>query len=269
MADALFLWGMCFSYAINFSTQSLQTKLQLGDADALELPLPWENQPLLVDPGYFLSGFDRPTLPVVTANVPTPEMEDSSISLKLQPMRWGLIPHWCKSLEQAQELSLYGLNARAETVSQKPLFRDAWQSKPCLIPVSGFYEWQSIGKQKQPYFIHASDRQPLLMAGLYSCWLHAETGEEVQSYAILTTEANALMAEIHNLKKRMPVILSSEEAKRFLRESESQRTQYLKPCAEGLLEAYPVAKWLNQVKVNRNVASALEPMEKDFPQTLF
>jgi putative SOS response-associated peptidase YedK len=184
-------------------------------------------------------------------------------------MRWGLIPHWCKSLDQAQELSLYGLNARAETVSEKPLFRDVWQSKPCLVPVGGFFEWQSQGKQKQPYFIHAADRQPLLMAGLYSSWLDTQTGEEVQSYAILTTEANALMAEIHNLKKRMPVILTSDEAKQFLAGSEPERTQYLKPCAEGLLEAYPVGKWLNQVKVNRNVASALEPIEKDFPQTLF
>lgn len=260
---------MCFSYAINFSAQSLQTKLQLGDGDFLQVPLPWENQPTLVEPGYFISGFDRPTLPVITTNTPTPNVEVSSLFLKLLPMRWGLIPHWCKSLDQAQELSLYGLNARAETVSEKPLFRDAWQSKPCLVPVGGFFEWQSQGKQKQPYFIHAADRQPLLMAGLYSSWLDTQTGEEVQSYAILTTEANALMAEIHNLKKRMPVILTSDEAKQFLAGSEPERTQYLKPCAEGLLEAYPVGKWLNQVKVNRNVASALEPIEKDFPQTLF
>lgn len=260
---------MCFSYAINFSAQSLQTKLQLGDGDIFDVPLPWETQPKLVDPGFFLSGFDRPSLPIITAKSSNPETDSNAISLKLKPMRWGLIPHWCKSAEQALELSAFGLNARVETVAEKPLFRDAWQSQPCLVPVSGFYEWQSQGKQKQPYYIYAADREPLLMAGLYSKWIDTQTGEEVQSYAILTTEANTLMADIHNVKKRMPVILQSHDAKQFLRLPNHQRTQYLRPCAEDLLQAHPVGKWLNQVKVNRNVASAQNPVEKDFPQTLF
>lgn len=261
---------MCFSYAINFSAKDLQTKLQLGD-DSLEIQLPWEtptsaaplssDQPILPEPGYFLSGFTHPTLPVLTAT--------SNNHINLCAMQWGLIPHWCKSQAQAQELGIYGLNARAETLTEKPLFRDAWKSHPCLLPVSGFFEWQAIGKKKQPYYIYASDAQPLLFAGLFAEWTDTDTGEQKRSYAIITTEANALMAEIHNVKKRMPVILDADQAKRYLQGDATVRETFLKPCDNAILTAHPVAPWLNQVKVNRNVPQALLPIEKDFPQTLF
>jgi len=259
---------MCFSYAINFSASALQTKLQLGGPSDLDIPLPWEtsgpDQPL-VSPGFFISGFNKPTLPVVTKAL-TPSQ---SAPYQLSAMHWGLIPHWCKSAEQAQELSTYGLNARAETLGEKPLFRDAWKSQPCLVPVSGFFEWQTIGKKKQPYYIYAADQQPLLFAGMYAAWTDTQTGEQHQTYAIVTTEANALMAEIHNLKKRMPVILNAQQAKDYLQGEAPARETLLKPCAEEILASHPVATWLNQVKVNRNVPQALLPIEKDFPQTLF
>ncbi|MFM6952142.1 MAG: SOS response-associated peptidase, partial [Bacteroidota bacterium] len=183
--------------------------------------------------------------------------------------QWGLVPHWCKSPEQAQELSVYGLNARAETLDQKPLFRDAWKAQPCLVPVSGFFEWQTIGKKKQPHYIYATDLQPLLFAGIYAAWTDTQTGEQLQSYAIITTEANDLMAEIHNLKKRMPVVLNADQAKDYLRGDAQARETLLKPCDNGLLTAHPVAPWLNSTKVDRNVPQALLPVEKDFPQTLF
>ena len=140
---------MCFSYAINFSANALQSKLQLGDVGPLEIQLPWETptaDATVMDPGYFLSGFDRPLMPVLT-------IPHFTNHCTLTAMRWGLIPHWCKTHEQSVELSIYGLNARSETLDEKPLFRDAWKSQPCLIPASGFFEWQSVGKRKQPYDI--------------------------------------------------------------------------------------------------------------------
>ena len=287
---------MCFSYAINFSATALQSKLQLGDG-ALDIQLPWEvpaseipnsesparetpspetpsaqspatesaNHPsILPGPGYFLSGFDRPLLPVITAVV-NPE----NSTYQLSAMRWGLIPHWCKSPEQAKELSVYGLNARTETLTEKPLFRDAWKSQPCLIPVNGFFEWQAIGKKKQPHYIYAANNQPMLFAGLYAQYTDTETGEQQQTYAIITTEANALMREIHNVKKRMPVILDATEAKCYLQSDASLRETFLKPCHDGILRAHPVGNWLNHARANRNVKEALLPIEKDFPQTLF
>lgn len=282
---------MCFSYAINFSATALQSKLQLGDGD-LEIQLPWEVpsaeipspeiptgetltssnsatessavESILPGPGYFLSGFDRPLLPVITA-----VMNPQKPTYNLSAMRWGLVPHWCKSPEQAKELSTYGLNARTETLNEKPLFRDAWKSQPCLVPVSGFFEWQAIGKKKQPHYIYASDLQPLLFAGIYAQWTDTESGELQQSYAIITTDANPLMREIHNVKLRMPVILETAEAKAYLLGDATLRQTLLKPCDNAILTAHPVASWLNQVKVNRNIPSALLPVEKDFPQTLF
>jgi putative SOS response-associated peptidase YedK len=279
---------MCFSYAINFSASALQSKLQLGDEAQLDIQLPWETptkamdaEAPLLEPGYYLSGFDRPLLPVITLPntigkdrenglVPNDlSSEKPSLAYLLSAMRWGLIPHWCKTPEQAQELSLYGLNARAETLQEKPLFRDAWKTQPCLIPVSGFFESQTIGKKKQPHYIYAADHQPLLFAGLFAQWTDTQTGELLQSYSIITTDANDLMAEIHNVKKRMPVILSNPQAKAFLLGDAAARETLLKPCDNDVLKAHPVANWLNQMKVNRNVPQALLPVEKDFPQTLF
>lgn len=287
---------MCFSYAINFSATALQSKLQLGNG-ALDIQLPWEIpaseipasesparetpspetpspetpatesdslQSILPGPGYFLSGFDRPLLPVITAVV-----NQENPTYQLSAMRWGLIPHWCKSPEQAKELSVYGLNARTETLTEKPLFRDAWKSQPCLIPVSGFFEWQAIGKKKQPHYIYAANNQPMLFAGLYAQYTDTETGEQQQTYAIITTEANALMREIHNVKKRMPVILDAAEAKCYLQSDASLRETFLKPCHDSILRAHPVGNWLNHARANRNVKEALLPIEKDFPQTLF
>lgn len=256
---------MCFSYAINFSANALQSKLQLGDVGPMEIQLPWETptaDAMVRDPGYFLSGFDRPLMPVLTI----PQFTNHCT---LTAMRWGLIPHWCKTHEQSVELSIYGLNARSETLDEKPLFRDAWKSQPCLIPASGFFEWQSVGKRKQPYYIHASDGLPLLFAGIFAVWLDTQTGEEMKSYSIITTEANELMAEIHNVKKRMPVILGSADAKAYLLGDVASRSALLKPCSDSVITAHPVGTWLNGVKAQRNIPQALLPIEKDFPQTLF
>lgn len=285
---------MCFSYAINFSATALQSKLQLGDG-ALDIQLPWEipasetpaaesparetpsseppptetlaaesvrSQSILPGPGYFLSGFNHPLLPVLTA-------DSSTKQFQLSAMHWGLVPHWCKSTQQAEELSVYGLNARCETLTEKPLFRDAWKSQPCLIPVSGFFEWQTIGKRKQPYFIYGADDGPMLFAGFYAQWTDTETGELKQSYTIITTQANAMMRDIHNVKLRMPVILDTAQAKLYLQGDVSLRETFLKPCHDGILRAHPVGNWLNHTRANRNVKEALLPIEKDFPQTLF
>jgi putative SOS response-associated peptidase YedK len=201
-------------------------------------------------------------MPVVTSS---PHVDHYTLAA----MRWGLIPHWCKTHEQSQELSIYGLNARSETLSEKPLFRDAWKSQPCLIPASGFFEWQLVGKRKQPHYIYGSDGLPLLFAGIFAVWLDAQTGEEIKSFAIVTTEANGLMAEIHNVKKRMPVILGSEEAKQYLMGDVGCRSALLKPCSDDVITAHPVGTWLNGVRVQRNIPQAHLAIEKDFPQTLF
>ncbi|WP_437191203.1 SOS response-associated peptidase [Planctomicrobium sp. SH527] len=117
---------------------------------------------------------------------------------ELLPLRWGLIPSWAKDLKIGASL----INARAETISEKPSFRTAFKRRRCLVPASGFYEWIREGKSKHPFHIHHTDDTPFAMAGIWDSWHQNE--QLIESFSIITTEANRLMAPIHN---RMPVIL--------------------------------------------------------------
>jgi putative SOS response-associated peptidase YedK len=115
-------------------------------------------------------------------------------------VRWGLIPSWVKQVEPGKPL----INARGETVLEKPSFRNAMRRRRCLIPADGFYEWKGeVPGRKQPYFIHRPDNGLFAFAGLWDHWMGAD-GSELESAAMITTEPNAMMAAIHN---RMPAII--------------------------------------------------------------
>lgn len=135
---------------------------------------------------------------------------DSS-RLQATQMRWGLVPSWSKSAATKSPM----INARSETVAEKPSFRAAFQRRRCLIPADGFYEWASHGKQKIPIHFSMHDDSVFLMAGIWERWI----GEEdhcIESYTVLTTQANALIADCH---ERMPVILEGEKLKTWLQPS--------------------------------------------------
>ncbi|NUP95079.1 MAG: SOS response-associated peptidase, partial [Planctomycetaceae bacterium] len=119
--------------------------------------------------------------------------------LRVAWMRWGLVPPWAKDPVKGPPL----INARAETVAEKPSFRSAFKRRRCLVPASGFYEWRAEGGRKQPYYIYAADGAPLAIAGLWEHWEGPE-GDVVESCTLLTTEANDLVRPIHD---RMPVFL--------------------------------------------------------------
>lgn len=115
--------------------------------------------------------------------------------------RWGLIPSWSKEIKIGGRM----INARAETVAEKPAFRAAFKKRRCLIPATGFYEWRKLNGHKQPYHLHMTDNEVFCLAGLWEHWEGA--GNSIQSCTILTADANALMAPIHD---RMPVILPTD-----------------------------------------------------------
>ncbi len=153
------------------------------------------------------NGFSHPTLPVVyTAGATT--------------ISWGLIPHWVKDMQQAQQLAKMCLNAKIETVHQKPAFRAAvTENWKCIVPASCFFEWHwedAKGKQKTKYAIKLRDNDFFYFGGLYSRWLDHETAEMITSFTIITCPANELMSKIHNTKKRMPTLLAVENAKDWL-----------------------------------------------------
>ncbi len=150
------------------------------------------------------SGFAFPLVPVVT------NKEMDSIYL----YHWGLIPHWAKD----KELRKNTLNARIETIEEKPSFRSYVKNR-CLVLIDGFYEYQwqdPKGKVKKPFFMTMPDGEPFSLGGLYSVWTDKVTGELVPTFTILTTEANEQMAIIHNTKKRMPLILTKENEREWL-----------------------------------------------------
>jgi len=132
-----------------------------------------------------------------TQNIPAIRMADGGY--ELTEMRWGLIPSWANE----PKVGYSTFNARAESVADKPMFRSAFRSRRCLIPVSGFYEWQIQNGHKQPYFISSDDKNELVFAGLWDEW-HGGTPEHILSCTIIVGAANSLVAPIHD---RMPVIL--------------------------------------------------------------
>ena len=158
---------------------------------------------------------------------------------RLKSFRWGLIPHWAKDASIGNRL----INARSETVHEKPSFRQALRYRRCLIPANGFFEWVREDKGKQPYFIRRKDQAPLAFAGLWESWKGPEG--TIESCTILTTEANALIAPIHD---RMPVILSPPEYDLWLdREVDDPgKLQLLfQPIPGELLEMQPVSAVVN------------------------
>lgn len=125
-------------------------------------------------------------------------------------MKWGLIPFWEKTAEKANEIRKLTYNAKADTVFEKPSFREPIKKHRCLVPSTGFFEWHhNSDGTKMPYFIRLKDGDIFSMAGIYDEWRNPETGKILRTFSILTTEANQLLAKMHNAKKRMPVILSA------------------------------------------------------------
>jgi len=164
-----------------------------------------------------------------------PEAQNLSWSL----LRWGLVPFWAKG--QPAKFNL--INARAEGVERKPSFRGPFTYRRCLIPASGFYEWQKKGRTKQPFFIRPPHSGYFAFAGIWDHW-EGEYGEVVESCAILTTTANGRMAAIH---ERMPVILQEDASLLWLdnRSRKADLLNLLRPCPDDLLEVYPVSARVN------------------------
>ncbi|NQV05846.1 SOS response-associated peptidase [bacterium] len=174
---------------------------------------------------------------------------------QLGAFRWGLLPFWAKD----RKIAARHINARSETVVEKPAFRDAFVSKRCIIPADGFYEWQRIeDKGKLPHFIHAGDRSPLALAGLWSVWRDPETGDRIATCTIVTTDPNDLLRPIHD---RMPVILDPSAWDLWLdREFDDVDAlrQMLIPAPEGRLAEHPVSSLVNSVR--NNVPDLIEPL---------
>jgi putative SOS response-associated peptidase YedK len=160
-------------------------------------------------------------------------------------MQWGLVPHWVKDPKE----SMHPINARAETLAEKPMFRSLLKNKRCLIPASGFYEWMKEGKKKNPFYIHLKENPIFAFAGLYDVWYDA-SGEAHATYTIITTEANELVARLHN---RMPVILKRENENRWLSgdaPSQEELKDILGPFPPDEMDMHRVSSRVNSPTVD-------------------
>ncbi len=200
---------MCTSYTLRHTVQEIAVRFRV-EAVVGELPMRDRNAPTEL-------------IAVVTENSPR----------TLEPMRWGLIPSWAKDLFIGQKM----LNARSETIAEKPAFRTAFSKRRCIIPADGFYEWHTEGKKKDRYYIKLTTNALFAFAGLWEEWID-QKGEPLRSCTIVTCAPNPLMAAIHN---RMPAILSREDEDTWLNKEsnhDEDLLKLLKPYSEDEMEAY-------------------------------
>jgi putative SOS response-associated peptidase YedK len=196
---------------------------------------------LNMTPVYQVSGFDHPTVPVFIDN-----------TRKVHLFSWGLIPHWVKTPLEAVKISNTTINARAESMFEKPAFREAARARRCLIMIDGFFEHHHKLKQTYPYYIFLKNDEPMTLAGLWDEWKDPVSGIVRNTYSVVTTKANAALSIIHNNPRledgpRMPLILPREHEQDWLKPIHEKADQELiqmlaKPYDETAMNYFTVRK---------------------------
>jgi putative SOS response-associated peptidase YedK len=214
---------MCGRFTLTLEVSALQMAFDLG-----EQSVEWQ-------PNYNISPSNF--IPVVTNQRP------DEITL----FQWGLVPGWAKDVSIGAKM----INARSETVQEKPSFKKAFKERRCLIFTDGFYEWKKNSSEgKTPYYFHRPNQQPFVFAGLWENWMGDGRKEALQTCTILTCAANAIMAPIHD---RMPVIMDWKDGQAWLADKSVDSLQaMLKPAQDSFLETYPVSNLVNR-PVNNTV----------------
>lgn len=226
---------MCYHKSLKTTSEELEQRYKAA------MPENARFQPI-----YHANAYQFPAWPIVTHQEPD----------QFQFMHWGLIPHWVKTPGDADEIRSRTLNARSETIYEKPSFRSAANTrKRCLIPVTGFYEWYTLGSKKFPFYITATAQLITSVAGLWDEWLNPETGELIRTYTLLTTEANPLLAAIHNTKQRMPCLLTAQDEQRWLKEELTEQD-----VKQLLAEQYPASQ-LHSYSISKRITSRAEPTD--------
>jgi putative SOS response-associated peptidase YedK len=204
-------------------------------------------------PKYVQNAFEFPKWPVITGINPQ----------NIRLMNWGLIPGWMKDRESALKFRANTVNARAETIHEKPAFRVAAEAKHCLVLADGFFEFREVEGAKFPYYIRLKGGAPFAMAGLYDQWVDPDSGNELYGFSIITTAANPLMEMIHNRKKRMPAILPVQMERDWL-VTGSQADALLIPLDEQIMEAWTVTRKITDKGIGGGSPSMLDPV--DYPE---
>ena len=241
---------MCFTINVNLIKEELESRYgaTLIDPDKYR-------------PSYYYHAFGLPAIPAICSVNPS----------RIQLLKWGLIPAWTKSIDEANIIRYRTFNARSESITTKPSFSSSFRSKRCIIPVKGFFEWQHVGNEKIPWYVYHAENEVLSIAGLYDDWIENNTGEVFSTFSIVTTEANDLMAHIHNSGKRMPVILDKHSESRWvdLSTSPTDALNLLYPSPSEILKAHTISPLINDRSSNRNTPELIQPYNYPSGNLLF
>jgi putative SOS response-associated peptidase YedK len=201
---------------------------------------------------YHVSGFTHPPLPVIT----------NEVMNRIQLFTWGLIPHWVPDTATATKLGSRTLNARAETIHEKPSFRGLITSHRCLVLADGFFEWHHHRGRTFLYYIRLTTNEPFSFAGLWDRWTVPATRQVQTTYSIITTRANWLLEQVHNTRKRMPVILRPDDEARWLSSAltRAEIDDLLVSYDASRMQAHPVSRRITAPGAPRNHPETIEPV---------
>ncbi len=241
---------MCFSVNVNLVKEELEDRYGINFPDKYRY-----------EPSYYYHAFGLPVIPAVCSESPD----------TVRFLKWGLIPSWIKNTDDAEAIRFKTFNARAESVQSKSSFSSSFRSKRCLIPVRGFYEWQHVGNIKIPWYVYHAEDEIFTIAGLYSDWIPPGYSEPLSTFTLITTDANELMAEVHNSKKRMPVILSRNDEKKWIDMAlpPADASGMLKPYSSDLLRAHTISPLVNSRTANKNTPEVIRPYDYKQGKLLF
>lgn len=206
-------------------------------------------------PAWFVSAFEHPVWPVLKQG--QPEAFASPL--------WGLVPSWVKDSDKAADIRNKTINARFETIAEKPSFRSLVNRRRCGVVVDGFVEWRSYGGKKYPYHIALPEKRPFLLGGLWDRWKDPGSDTGVETFTVVTVDAEGILSEIHNTKKRMPLVLSKEDGPRWLDPEIpfSELSETVVPFYRGL-EAWTIPRDVSMPRTEKNHREIQEPF--DYPE---
>jgi len=199
---------------------------------------------------YLISGFAHPKLPIIKQG-------------KIELSEWGLIPSFAYSDEMAKDIREKTLNARSDTIHDKPSYKSSIKAQRAVLVVDGFFEWKHEGSTKIPYYIYPKDNTVFNIGCIYNQWTNKLTGEVVDTFSIITTDANPMMEIIHNSKKRMPLILSKSDIGAWINPSTDINAinSLMRPFPESEMESYQISKSAGNSRINRNYPGIKERVD--------
>jgi putative SOS response-associated peptidase YedK len=239
---------MCYHLSVNRKQKEVETRFG-ARFSKLNLNREAASRSAGFTPIFYANGFEAPRIPVITNNEPE----------KIQMLTWGLIPHWTANEDKAKEIRFKTLNSRSETLLSKPSFSEPARKQRCLILADGFFDWREYKGKKYPYYIYLKSKEPFAFAGIWDEWLNPDNKKKIKTFSIITTEANELVAKIHNIKQRMPVILSKFEERQWLGNlDDNEIKNMLDPYPAKEMAAHTISNLVTSRGMDRNVPEIIE-----------